>query len=293
MLSASVGNQGKNQKSDVLLIQKLLNKHPFSKSKPTSMPLQEDGACGNKTITAIRQFQAEVVGMASPDGRIDPGGKSLKALESPQNTFAQAPLAAGVGVSVKPAENKPNKPSTPTSVVAVATNQTDPRQLKTRAAIANVYGAISEDKKWARENEFMGTYTVPASIQNDKNYQWVNVYNPKKPKIKSLRCHKAMHSFLDAALQNLVSRNLLSLLTEYGGCHVIRATRGTTNWSAHSWGLAFDINMTGNGLGQTPTMDKNFVKCFTDAGFGWGGYYSRPDGMHFTLAGFDMPASNK
>ena len=40
-------------------------------------------------------------------------------------------------------------------------------------------------------------------------------------------------------------------------------------------------------------MDKNLVKCFTDAGFGWGGNYSRPDGMHFTLAGFDMPAKNR
>jgi hypothetical protein len=251
------------------------------------MPLTEDGACGNKTITAIKQFQAEVVGMATPDGRIDPGGKSIKALEAPNKPFSHAPLAATVGVSVKPVDPKANQP---TAVKPIATNKTDPRELKTRAAIASVYGAISEDKKWAREGEFMGTYTIPAAIQSNKNYQMVNAYNPKKPKITSIRCHKAMHPFLDAALQNLVDRNLLQLLTEYGGCHVIRATRGTTNWSAHSWGLAIDINMTGNGLGQTPAMDKNLVKCFTDAGFGWGGNYSRPDGMHFTLAGFDMPA---
>ncbi|MFO1370778.1 MAG: M15 family metallopeptidase [Marinagarivorans sp.] len=289
MISASVGDQGKNQKSDVLYVQQLLNKHPFSKGKTGDMPLKEDGACGKKTIAAIRQFQAEVVGLAKPDGRIDPGGKSIKALEERQGGFSQTPLAAGVGVSVKPAENKPANSSGGT-VTPIATVNTDPRELKTRSAIAKVYGSISEDKKWSREGEFMATYTVPAAVQADKNYSWVNVYNPKKPKVISLRCHKAMHPFLDAAFKNLVSRNLLSLLTEYGGCHVIRATRGTTNWSAHSWGLAIDVNMTGNGLGQTPSMDKNLVKCFTDAGFGWGGNYSRPDGMHFTLAGFDMPA---
>ena len=99
-----------------------------------------------------------------------------------------------------------------------------------------------------------------------------------------------MHSFLDTSLKNLKDRKLLSDLKEFGGSHAIRATRGTTNWSAHSWALAIDINMTGNGLGKTPAMSEKFAKCFTDAGFGWGGKYSRKDGMHFTIAGFDMPA---
>lgn len=46
MIAASVGDQGKNQKSDVLYVQQLLNKHPFSKGKTDGMPLKEDGACG-------------------------------------------------------------------------------------------------------------------------------------------------------------------------------------------------------------------------------------------------------
>ena len=99
-----------------------------------------------------------------------------------------------------------------------------------------------------------------------------------------------MHSFLKSALKNLSDRGLLSELKEYGGCYSIRATRGTTKWSAHSWALAIDLNMSENGLGKTPKLSKEFVKCFTDAGFGWGGDYSRKDGMHFTIAGFDMPA---
>ncbi len=166
---------------------------------------------------------------------------------------------------------------------------TDPRQLKTRAAVAEVYGAISAEKVWARQSEFLQAYAIPASIANDKNYNWVNTYDPKKRKVSKVWCHKAMHSFLDKALANLQARGLLADLKEYGGCHAIRATRGTTNWSAHSWALAIDLNMTGNGLGETPKMSAEFAKCFTDADFGWGGNYSRKDGMHFTLAGFDMP----
>ena len=128
MISASVGDQGKNQKSDVLYVQQLLNKHPFSKGKTGDMPLKKT-APAVKTIAAIRQFQAEVVGLAKPDGRIDPGGKSIKALEERQGGFSQTPLAAGVGVSVKPAENKPANSSGGT-VTPIATANTDPRELK-------------------------------------------------------------------------------------------------------------------------------------------------------------------
>lgn len=210
------------------------------------------------------------MGLARPDGRIDPGGKTLKLLERSGGAFARVPLAAGVGVKVvTPA--KPGAIAQQPNVIPIATAQTDPRKLKTRSEIASVYGAISEDKKWAKQGLFLAGYTIPASIQADKNYNWVNVYNPKKSKVSVVYCHKAMHAFLDKALQNLVARNLLADLKEFRGCHAIRATRGTTNWSAHSWALAIDVNMTGNELGKVPKMSKEFAQCFIDAGFGWGG----------------------
>ena len=53
--------------------------------------------------------------------------------------------------------------------------------------------------------------------------------------------------------------------------------------SLHSWGIAIDVNAFENGLNQTPKLSSGFVKCFTDAGFEWGGNWERRDAMHFQL----------
>jgi hypothetical protein len=47
--------------------------------------------------------------------------------------------------------------------------------------------------------------------------------------------------------------------------------------------MAIDVNAFENGLGKKPKLSAGFVKCFTDAGFVWGGNFARLDGMHFEL----------
>ncbi len=71
-ISASVGRDGKNLESDVRLVQEALNEVIPQK------PLKVDGKIGAKTIAKIEQFQSGF--MQKPDGRIDPGGKSIKRL---------------------------------------------------------------------------------------------------------------------------------------------------------------------------------------------------------------------
>lgn len=101
---------------------------------------------------------------------------------------------------------------------------------------------------------------------------------------KRIYCNKQMVEPLRKALQNIIDRNLVSQLKTWDGCFQIRNKRTGISPSLHSWGLAVDINAAWNGLGKKPTMSKELVACFTDAGFDWGGTWSKPDGMHFQLA---------
>lgn len=74
---ASVGRGGKNNDSDVKVVQQLLNKHRIPRH---TTPLRIDGLVGSKTITRIEAFQKSIVKMIPPDGRVDPNGKTIAVL---------------------------------------------------------------------------------------------------------------------------------------------------------------------------------------------------------------------
>lgn len=77
-ISASVGENAKNNKQDVIEIQKALNTIIVHNVLVPLAPLKVDGIAGSNTKTAIRQFQRVSVGAASPDGRVDVGGRTIK-----------------------------------------------------------------------------------------------------------------------------------------------------------------------------------------------------------------------
>ena len=74
-ITSSVGKECKNDSRDVKTVQLLLNMNLGK--LPDLKELAEDGAYGNATQAAIEAFQKNVVGSASPDGRVEPGGKTL------------------------------------------------------------------------------------------------------------------------------------------------------------------------------------------------------------------------
>lgn len=78
----SVGESGKNQRSDVVAIQKALNCIIKCNLLTPLIPLKEDGVAGKVTKSAIRRFQQVSMSMVMPDGRIDPSGKTLDKLNS-------------------------------------------------------------------------------------------------------------------------------------------------------------------------------------------------------------------
>tara|TARA_R110000868_G_scaffold189441_2_gene432417 strand:+ start:81 stop:500 length:420 start_codon:yes stop_codon:yes gene_type:complete len=100
---------------------------------------------------------------------------------------------------------------------------------------------------------------------------------------KKIYCNKLMVAPLTKAFENLIERDLVKELKTWDGCFNIRKKRGLSSQSLHSWGLAIDVNAAWNQLNQQPQLSPEFVKCFEDAGFDWGGNWTRKDGMHFEL----------
>jgi hypothetical protein len=100
---------------------------------------------------------------------------------------------------------------------------------------------------------------------------------------KRIYCNRDMIEPLSKAFHNLIQRGHVNELKTWDGCFNIRKKRGLASMSLHSWGIAIDVNAFENGLNQTPKLSPGFVKCFTDAGFYWGGNFKRRDGMHFEL----------
>jgi hypothetical protein len=74
---------------------------------------------------------------------------------------------------------------------------------------------------------------------------------------------------------------------QFSGDWVIRQARGLKMISMHAYGLAIDFDAPHNGLGSKKHFfkpDNPLIKSFRDAGWTWGGTWSRPDAMHVQYA---------
>ena len=123
----------------------------------------------------------------------------------------------------------------------------------------------------ANERRFMIVWDVPTALEHGSI--------PKR-----IYCNKDLVPLLEKAFKNINDRFLAEQVKTFDGVFNIRRKRGAASMSLHSWGLAIDINAAWNGFGKKPTMSPELVKCFTDAGFNWGGNWKRQDGMHMEIA---------
>lgn len=74
---------------------------------------------------------------------------------------------------------------------------------------------------------------------------------------------------------------------QFSGDWVIRQARGLRMISMHAYGLAVDFDAPHNQLGSKKHFfqaDNPLIKTFLDAGWTWGGTWSRPDAMHVQFA---------
>lgn len=92
-LSASVGRNGQNRSSDVEVVQRLLNRH-LDRLIPSRPLLSVDGLIGDQTLTAIIDFQRQVLHFQNPDGRVDPGGRTWAGLQAGTESPDSSPPVA-------------------------------------------------------------------------------------------------------------------------------------------------------------------------------------------------------
>lgn len=115
----------------------------------------------------------------------------------------------------------------------------------------------------------------------------------------TIRCHRKLASQVTRFFELIDALDLENRLVTYDGCYCYRAKRGAASLSAHAWGAAIDLNQATNGLGREPApigrsgCVRELVGVAESCGFAWGGFWSRPDGMHFQaralLAAEDLP----
>lgn len=143
---------------------------------------------------------------------------------------------------------------------------------------AERYGAITvENDKviWKDEAKWCAILAIPEDIAQG----WINTATGK-PTLR-IYSNKDIHRPLILALLLLKRRGLLSELKTFDGCFIIRKQRGGDSVSYHSWAIAIDLNAKENPLGKKPVLSPEFVQCWKEAGWTWGGDWTRPDGQHF------------
>jgi peptidoglycan hydrolase-like protein with peptidoglycan-binding domain len=62
--------------------------------------LSVDGIVGSRTIKAIEIFQSKVANLSKPDGKVDPGGRTFKALAPYYQVFTIS------GVAIHPRQRR-------------------------------------------------------------------------------------------------------------------------------------------------------------------------------------------
>lgn len=133
--------------------------------------------------------------------------------------------------------------------------------------------------------EFAGRRASGRRIEIDPQWILENTSDVTIPLLGRARCHnliipqmrEAFREISDRGLANLVRRN------DFGGCFAPRFLNSDPNsgLSHHSWGIAFDFNVSRNPYGAEPDMDPRIVELLEEKGFTWGGHWVVPDGMHF------------
>jgi hypothetical protein len=105
----------------------------------------------------------------------------------------------------------------------------------------------------------------------------------KSRTVTQMTCHKSMARLFTNVFGHLQTFGRQETITSFGGCFSFRSLRTGTKLSAHSSGIAIDLNPETNAQGTSGNMHPAVVGAFRDTGFKCGGEWQgrARDPMHF------------
>lgn len=217
-ISGSVGSGGVNRSADVRTIQDALNRIDSSDGGADPL-LDVDGFFGPLTGKAIRRFQSAQFAGWTPDGRIDPGQKTLRRINN---------LLGGGKQALSDPEN-----ADPSRAV------TDPKQIEqaftlAADALARVQRAIH------RLTAVRASYFVPnpmtSSVEQRRLVEWhfkVHLATNPLAQIDDVRSvYERMHSTLTMALRKGSSFRLFQ-----AGNHPDKTAIAYAHWGGYEFAL--------------------------------------------------------
>lgn len=135
---------------------------------------------------------------------------------------------------------------------------------------------------------FRYQYYPDGSVRPDPDWVSANIRTESVPLLGQVTCHRAMLPQLRSALAEVEARGLAEAIDagDFGGCYNPRfiGHDAANGLSLHTWGIAVDLNVSGNQRGTAGEIDRDVVRIFKRWGFAWGGDWSWTDPMHFELA---------
>lgn len=138
--------------------------------------------------------------------------------------------------------------------------------------------------------EFSASPGPGGSISVDPRWRKENIVARNVPILGTVTCHRGIFPQLHDAMGAIRDEGLGFTVdaADFGGCFSPRFIDANPDGrlSHHSWGIAFDVNVTTNRAGTRADQDPRLVEIMEAAGFTWGGRWLIPDGMHFEWVRF-------
>lgn len=123
---------------------------------------------------------------------------------------------------------------------------------------------------WLSSNLAYGIFPAPIALD------WDHTKYASK-----FRCHKLLVETFEDLFTDIYEEGLWDKMIDWDGCYVHRKKRVNGELSTHAWGIAFDIDPSGNPMGSKGIIDPRIIKIIKDYGLTWGGDWEYPDPMHF------------